>query len=59
MPKDAFHVACSGHYQRITNSLKVSGINSAEKELLYQRRSNMTTAQSVYLEKQKKILLHK
>jgi hypothetical protein len=59
MPKDAFHVACAGHYQRITNSLKVSGINPAEKELLYQRRSNMVTAQSVYLEKQKGILLHK
>jgi hypothetical protein len=57
MPKDAFHVACAGHFQRITNSLKVSGINFAEKELLYQRRSNMVTAQSVYLEKQKGILL--
>jgi hypothetical protein len=34
MPKDAFHVACAGHYQRITNSLKVSGINPAEKRVV-------------------------
>jgi len=57
MPKDAFHVACAGHKVRIQNILKSPGINLAEKELLKQRYSNMETAQSVYLEKQKKILL--
>jgi hypothetical protein len=56
MPKDAFHVACAGHYQRITNILKAPGINLNEKELLEQRRSNMATAQSVYLEKQRAVL---
>ena len=56
MPKDAFHVACAGHYQRITNILKAPGINPSEKELLEQRRSNMAAAQSVYLEKQKAVL---
>jgi len=58
MPKDAFHVACAGHKVRIQNILKSPGINLAEKELLKQRYSNMETAQSVYLEKQKKILLN-
>jgi len=57
MPKDAFHVACAGHRVRIQNILKSPGINLAEKELLKQRYSNMGTAQSVYLEKQKRILL--
>jgi hypothetical protein len=57
MPKDAFHVACAGHRVRIQNILKSPGINLAEKELLKQRYSNMGTAQSVYLEKQKKIFL--
>jgi hypothetical protein len=56
MPKDAFHVACTGHKARIQNILKSPGINFAEKELLKQRYSNMGTAQSVYLDKQKKIL---
>jgi hypothetical protein len=59
MPKDAFHVACAGHKARLDNVLKVPGINLAEKELSKQRYSNMITAQSVYLEKQKKILAHK
>ena len=57
MPKDAFHVASAGHYQRITNILKAPGINLAEKELLEQRRANMAAAQSVYVEKQKEVLL--
>jgi hypothetical protein len=57
MPKDAFHVACAGHRVRIQNILKSPGINLAEKELLKQRYSNMGTAQSVYLEKQKEILV--
>lgn len=57
MPKDAAHVACAGHRARLDNILKSPGINLLEKELLKQRCANMTTAQSVYLEKQK-LLLH-
>ena len=56
MPKDAFHVACAGHSVRINNILKAPGINLLEKDLLKQRHANMITAQSVYLEKQKKVL---
>jgi hypothetical protein len=56
MPKDAFHVACMGHITRIKNSLRTPGINLAEKELLEQRLANIKTAQSVYLQKQKKVL---
>ena len=58
MPKDAFHVACGGHIVRIKNILKAPGINLAEKELLEQRRANIITAQSAYIEKQKKIVLN-
>jgi hypothetical protein len=56
MPKDAFHVACAGHKARLDNILKSPGINLLEKELLKQRQANMITAQSVYLEMQKKLL---
>jgi hypothetical protein len=59
MPKDAFHVACGGHKARIDNILKSPGINLLEKELLKQRYVNMETAQSVYLEMQRKILVIK
>jgi hypothetical protein len=59
MPKDAFHVACAGHKARLDNILKSPGINLLEKELLKQRQANMITAQSVYLEMQKKILANK
>jgi hypothetical protein len=56
MPKDAFHIACSGHKMRINNIVRSPGINIAEKELLHQRLANITTIQSVYLLKQKKHL---
>lgn len=56
MPKDAFHVACMGHVTRIKNSLRTPGINLLEKVLLEQRLSNIKTAQSVYLQKQKEAL---
>jgi hypothetical protein len=58
MPKDAVHVACAGHKARLDNILRSPGINLTEKELLKQRYSNMIAAQSIYLEKQKKILLN-
>jgi hypothetical protein len=56
MPKDVFHVACFGHITRINNILRSPGINLAEKTLLEQRLSNIKTAQSVYLQKQKNVL---
>ena len=56
MPKDAFHSACMAHRTRIGNILRTPGINMAEKQLLSQRAANMTTAQSVYLDKQKAAL---
>jgi predicted nucleic acid-binding protein len=56
MPKDAFHVACAGHKARLDNILRSPGINITEKQLLKQRYSNMATAQSEYLERQKRIL---
>jgi hypothetical protein len=59
MPKDALHVACSGHITRINNSLRTPGINLAEKALLEQRLSNIKTAQTVYLQKQEHVLQRK
>jgi hypothetical protein len=41
----------------IDNILRSPGINLAEKMLLEQRFTNMITSQSVYLEKQKHIIL--
>lgn len=56
MPKDAFHVACLSHKARLDNSLRSPSVNANEKELLKQRCTNIKTAQSVYLAKQKKAL---
>ncbi|GBU26527.1 hypothetical protein R84B8_00037 [Treponema sp. R8-4-B8] len=55
-PRDAFHVACIGHKTRIQNILKAPGIDLIEKTLLKQRLANMSTAQTAYVEKQKKAL---
>ncbi|GBU26570.1 hypothetical protein R84B8_00080 [Treponema sp. R8-4-B8] len=55
-PKDSFHIACSGHKTRIQNILKAPGIDPMEKALLKQRLINMSTAQTAYVEKQKKAL---
>jgi len=55
-PKDAYHIACSGHQTRIKNILKTPGLDPIEKVLLKQRLANMSTAQDAYLEKQKKAL---
>jgi hypothetical protein len=55
-PKDAFHLACIAHRTRLHNSLRTPGINMIEKTVLNQRAANMTTAQSGYIEKQKKSL---
>jgi hypothetical protein len=52
-PNDAYHIACKSHKTRIQNILKAPGINPIEKELLKQRRKNLDTAQSAYIEKQK------
>jgi hypothetical protein len=56
MPKDAFHIACAAHRTRIGNILRSPGLNMTEKALLKQRAANLTTAQSVYLDKQKQAL---
>ena len=56
MPRDAFHIACISHRARIGNSLRTTGLNLLEKELLKQRSANFTSAQTAYLEKQKAAL---
>jgi hypothetical protein len=53
-PKDAFHIACISHKTRLLNILRSPGIDPIEKALLKQRLANLTTAQSSYVEKQKK-----
>ena len=55
-PKDAFHLACIAHRTRLQNVLRSPGINMTEKAVLQQRIANLVTAQSNYVEKQKKIL---
>jgi hypothetical protein len=55
-PRDAVHQACSAHWTRLQNSLRTPGINMKEKNVLSQRALNMKTAQTSYLEKQKKAL---
>jgi len=55
-PKDSFHIACSSHKTRIQNILRSPGIDPIEKSLLKQRLANLPTAQSGYIEKQKKAL---
>ena len=55
-PKDSFHIACASHQTRIRNILSSPGIDPIEKALLKQRLSNMATAQSGYIEKQKKAM---
>jgi hypothetical protein len=56
MPKDSFHYACAGHLEQLDGILHSPGINMTEKAVLKQRLSNIETAQSVYVEKQKKAL---
>ena len=58
-PKDAYHIACSSHQTRIKNILRSPGIDPIEKALLKQRYANLTTAQSGYLQKQKKAIISK
>ena len=53
-PKDAFHIACISHRTRLQNILRSPGIDPIEKALLKQRFENLSTAQGVYSEKQKK-----
>jgi len=55
-PKDSFHVACGSHIARIKNILKTPGLDPIEKSLLKQRLANMSTAQTGYVELQKKAL---
>ncbi|GBU28980.1 hypothetical protein R84B8_02542 [Treponema sp. R8-4-B8] len=55
-PKDSFHIACGSHKARIQNILKTPGLDPIEKALLKQRLANMSTAQTAYLELQRKAL---
>jgi hypothetical protein len=55
-PKDSFHIACISHRTRIQNILRTPGVDPIEKALLKQRYANLATAQSGYIEKQKKAL---
>jgi hypothetical protein len=55
-PKDAFHIACIAHKTRLQNILRAPGIDAIEKALLKQRFANLSAAQGVYIEKQKKRL---
>lgn len=55
-PKDAFHIACIAHRTRLQNILRSPGIDMTEKAVLEQRIANMTSAQMLYTEKQKKTL---
>jgi len=55
-PKDAFHIACIAHRTRIQNMLRTPGVDPIEKALLKQRFANLSTAQSGYIEKQRKAL---
>ena len=58
-PKDSFHIACAGHKTRLQNILRAPGIDPIEKALLKQRFTNLSAAQSGYIEKQKKNLENK
>jgi hypothetical protein len=54
--KDSFHLACNSYKTRLQNILRFPGIDPIEKALLKQRLANLSTAQSSYIEKQKKVL---
>ena len=56
-PKDSFHIACASHRTRIKNILRTPGLDSIEKALLKQRLDNLSTAQSGYIEKQKRAMI--
>ena len=56
LPKDSYHIACIAHRTRLQNILRTPGLDPIEKSLLKQRFSNLSTAQSGYVEKQKKVL---
>ena len=55
-PKDAFHIACIAHRTRLQIILRSPGIDPIEKSLLKQRFANLSTAQTGYIEKQRKAL---
>jgi hypothetical protein len=55
-PNDSYHIACKSHRTRLQNILRSPGIDPIEKNLLEQRFANLATAQSGYVEKQKKAM---
>ena len=56
LPKDAFHIACRAHKTRIRNGLRSPGIDTIEKNLLKQRRANLSVAENSYMKKQGKAM---
>ena len=56
LPKDAFHIACRAHKTRIRNVLRAPGIDTIEKNLLKQRRANLSAAEKSYMEKQERAM---
>jgi hypothetical protein len=59
MPKDAFHIACLAHKTRLDNSLRSTGVNLVEKELIIIRKANLIAAQEGYLERQRAAVLQR
>jgi len=55
-PKDAFHIACRAHKTRIRNVLRLPGIDAIEKNLLKQRRANLSAAEKSYAKKQERAM---
>jgi hypothetical protein len=55
-PRDIFHQACDGHRTRIGNSLRTPGIRKIEKAVMQQRITNIRTAKTSYIDKQKIVL---
>jgi len=56
LPKDAFHIACRAHKTRIRNVLRSPGIDTIEKNLLKQRRANLSVAEKSYKKKQERAM---
>jgi len=52
MPRDAFHIDCSGHLTRLRNALMTPGMNALEESLYKRRQINIVAAQKIYLGKQ-------
>lgn len=56
IPADGFHDAVNSHIARLGNRVRTIGILKMEKDILRQRRINMTVARDVYTEWQQRAL---